>query len=643
MSYGYTGNILHVDLTTEKIYTEHPEESFYRMYGGGSALNMYYLLKEMKAGVDPLGPENVLCLSVGVTTGVSAPGMSRLVVSAKSPLTNLAGDSQSGGFFPAELKFAGYDAVIIKGRANRPLYLSIIDGEAKLHDAAHLWNKDTGVVQDSILNEIGEPRGRVLQCGIAGENDVLFSALISMCTRANGRNGMGAVMGSKQLKAICVRGRKRPEVFDNEKVKTLAKQSVELLPRLGALAQYGTPSSLMGKQQTGTLPTRNFNSGVFEGAERINGTTLWNEYLKGRETSKQNREGRATCFACNVRCKRVVEVKDTKYPVDPKYGGPEYETLAAFGSYCGVSDMAAVVKGNELCNRYGMDTLSLGGTLAWAMECVENNLLNPEDLDGLDLRFGNGDAMIAMIEKIAKKDGAGAILGMGSERAADHWGLGHDYLTTTKKQETPGHMPHIKLTCALIYAINPFGSDHQSHEHDPVYEDDGYSHYQDRLSLLGLTSPQPYMSLNAEKVRFARKTQYFYSFDDTMGWCQFVWGPAWHVYGPEHAIRMIRAVTGWADFNIEELLNIGERRINLMRAFNAREGADYSLDTLPEKFHTKTLSGGASNGVNIDKKQLQEAIREYYNQAGWNLETGNPERQTYERLHLGWVADSLAL
>ncbi|MDJ0622446.1 MAG: aldehyde ferredoxin oxidoreductase N-terminal domain-containing protein, partial [Desulfocapsaceae bacterium] len=225
MSYGYTGKILHVDLTTEKIHIEHQEEWFYRMYGGGSALNMYYLLKEMKAGVDPLGPENVLCLSVGVTTGVSAPGMSRLVVSAKSPLTKLAGDSQSGGFFPAELKFAGYDAVILKGRANRPLYLSIIDGEVKLHEAGHLWGKDTGSVQDIILAEIGEPRARVLQCGIAGENHVLFSALISMCTRANGRNGMGAVMGSKNLKAVCVRGRKHPEVFETETVKQLAKQS----------------------------------------------------------------------------------------------------------------------------------------------------------------------------------------------------------------------------------------------------------------------------------------------------------------------------------------------------------------------------------------------------------------------------------
>lgn len=643
MGYGYTGNILRVDLTTEELTVESQDETFYRTYGGGSALNMYYLLKEMKAGIDPLGPDNLLCLSTGVTTGVAAPGLSRLVVSAKSPLTGLAGDSQSGGFFPAELKFAGFDAIIVKGKANRPVYLSVLNGKAQLHDADHLWGKDVGEVENLIKNECGEPKANVLQCGIAGENQVLFSALISMGSRANARNGLGAVMGSKNLRAICVRGKQHPEVFDKEAIKQLARESVELLPRLGGLAQYGTPSSLIGKHDTGTLPTRNFNSGVFEGAKAINGMQLWDNYLKGRETDNQNREGRATCFACNVRCKRVVEVTDGKHKVDPQYGGPEYESLASFGSYCGVDDLNAVVKCNELCNRYGMDTLSLGGTLAWAMECVEEGLLSVEQLDGIDLRFGNADAMIEMTIKIARRDGVGDILALGSERAADHWEMGHEFLTTTKKQETPGHMPHIKLTCGLIYAVNPFGADHQSHEHDPVYEEDGYEPYQDRLSYIGFDNPQPYMSLNPEKVRFARRTQYFYSFDDTMAWCQFVWGPAWHVFGPEHAVKMMRAVSGWEDFDIEELLTMGERRVNLMRAFNAREGADYQLDTVPEKFITKGLSGGATDGVKIDRKQLQEAIAEYYRQAGWDTKSGNPSKETYERLGIGWVKQAIEL
>ena len=642
MAYGYTGNILRVDLTTEELTIENRPEEFYRKYGGGSALNMYYLLTEVAGGVDPLGPDNLLCLSTGVTTGISVPGLSRLVVSAKSPLTGLAGDSRSGGFFPAGLKFAGFDAVIVKGRANRPLYLSIIDGVPKLHEAAHLWGRDTGEVQKTIQDELDEPKARVLQCGIAGEKGVLFSALISICSRASGRNGMGAVMGAKNLRAIAVRGKKHPNVFDGDTIKRLARESAELLPRLGSLSQLGTPSSLMGKQDTGTLPTRNFASGVFEGAEKINGTTLWNDYLKGRETANQNKEGRATCYGCNARCKRVVEVKEGKYPVDPIYGGPEYETLASFGSYCGVDDLNAIVKCNELCNRYGMDTLSAGGTLAWAMECVENGLLTPGELDGVELRFGAADAMVTMLEKIARREGAGDILAMGSERAADHWGKGHQYLTTTKKQETPGHMPHIKLTCALIYAVNPFGADHQSHEHDPVYEGDGYQFYADRLAAIGCSNPQPYMSLNAEKVRFARRTQYFYSFDDTMSWCQFVWGPAWHIFGPDHAVKMVRAASGWQDFDLEELLTIGERRVNLMRAFNAREGADYQLDILPEKFHTKALSGGPSDGVAIDRQQLRQAVSEYYAQAGWDPASGNPTPETYERLGIGWVTERLA-
>ncbi|WP_167506035.1 aldehyde ferredoxin oxidoreductase family protein [Desulfosediminicola flagellatus] len=643
MGYGYTGNILRVDLTNEKLTVEHQDENFYRKYGGGSALNMYYLLKEMKGGVDPLGPDNLLCFSTGVTTGIAAPGLSRLVVSAKSPLTGLAGDSQSGGFFPAELKFSGFDAIIIKGKADRPLYLSIINGTPKLHEAVHLWGKDTGEVESEIQKEVGEPKAMVLQCGIAGEKLVRFAALISMRSRANARNGMGAVMGSKNLRAICVRGKQRPEVFDKEAIKALSRESAELLPRLGGLAKYGTPSSLIGKHDTGTLPTRNFNSGVFEGANAINGMQLWNDYLKGRESDNQNKEGRATCYGCNVRCKRVVEVKEGKYTVDPQYGGPEYESLASFGSYCGVDDLSAVVKCNELCNRYGMDTLSLGGTLAWAMECIEEGLLTVDQLDGIDLRFGNADAMIEMVTKIAQRDGVGDILALGSERAADHWGKGHEYLTTTKKQETPGHMPHIKLTCGLIYAVNPFGCDHQSHEHDPVYEEGGYEPYEDRLTSIGLTTPQPYMSLNPEKVRFARRTQYFYSFDDTMSWCQFVWGPAWHVYGPDHAVKMMRAASGWEDFDIEELLTIGERRVNLMRAFNAREGADYKLDTVPEKFITKGLKGGPTDGVKIDREQLQAAITEYYLQAGWDSESGNPTKKTYERLGIEWVAEELGM
>lgn len=643
MGYGYTGNILRVDLTKEELTVEHQDDAFYRKYGGGSALNMYYLLKEMEGGVDPLGPDSLLCFSTGVTTGISVPGLSRLVVSAKSPLTGLAGDSQSGGFFPAELKFAGFDAIIIKGKANRPLYLSIINNKAQLHEAGHLWGKDTGEVQNLIQEELGEPKAKVLQCGIAGEKQVQFAAIISMCTRANGRNGMGAVMGGKNLRAICVRGKQHPEVFDIETVRQLAKESTELLPRLGGLAQYGTPSSLMGKHNTGALPTSNFNSGEFEGAEAISGMRLWNDYLKGRESENQNKEGRATCYGCNVRCKRVVEVKEGKYTVDPQYGGPEYETLASFGSYCGVDDMSAVVKCNELCNRYGMDTLSLGGTLAWTMECVEEGLLSLEQLDGIELRFGNAEAMVEMVTKIARRDGVGDILALGSERAADHWGMGHEYLTTTKKQETPGHMPHIKLTCGLIYAVNPFGCDHQSHEHDPAYEDGGYEPYADRLSYIGLSKPQAYMSLNPEKVRFARRTQYFYSFDDTMSWCQFVWGPAWHVFGPEHAVKMMRAASGWEDFDIEELLTMGERRVNLMRAFNAREGADYKLDTVPEKFMTKGLKGGSTDGVKIDREQLQEAITEYYRQAGWDAQSGNPMKQTYERLGIGWVAEALEM
>jgi len=627
MPNGYNGKILHVDLTAGKLEIEEPDEKFYRTYLGGSAMGAYYLLKNTPPGADPLGAENTLSVMVGVTTGAPFSGQSRVVVTAKSPSTGLVGDSQAGGFWPAELKAAGFDGVVIHGKAKKPVYLWLHDGQAELRDAAQLWGKFTADVEDAIRAELNDPRIHVLQCGPAGERGVRFSALINHANRANGRTGMGAVMASKNLKAIAVRGRNRPPLADPEGVKALAKWGADHFEEsdVAGLGLLGTAEIVMGQSNGGGLPTRNWSSGYFEGAEAISGQTMADTVLKERDT----------CFGCVVRCKRVVEITDGPYKVDPRYGGPEYETIATMGSYCGVSDLAAVCYANQLCNMYGMDTISCGATIAWAMDCFEQGLITTKETDGIELRFGNADALVQMVERIAKREGFGRVLGEGSARAAQELGLGQDLVVAVKGHELPAHMPQVKRSLALIYAVNPFGADHQSHEHDP-----SYAEYPERMAEMGLMDPQPKYALNAEIVRYALYQQWLYSCMDSLSVCQFVFGPAWQLYGPSHLVDAVRTVTGW-DASLWELLKAGERRVNLLRAFNAREGAGAEMDTMPPKMSVP-LQGGASDGIAVTAEEFARAKALYYQMAGWD-ESGRPTRAKLEELALGWVADELKL
>ena len=630
MPYGYSGKILHVDLTTGRLEIEEPEERFYRRYLGGSALGMHYALRLIPPGADPLGPENVLILSLGVTTGAAISGQSRVTATAKSPLSGAIGDSQAGGFWPAEARYAGFDAFVIRGRAEKPVYLWVQDGEAELRDAAHLWGQPTGQVQAAIREELGDPKIEVLQCGPAGERGVRFAALINMSNRANGRTGMGAVMGSKNLRAVAVRGHRKPEIADREALAALAKWGAQHFPQsdVYGMGLYGTAAVLAPQHRRGGLPTRNWSSGVFEGYEAISGETMSDTILQKRDT----------CYACVVRCKRVVETEFQGQKVDPLYGGPEYETLATFGSYCGVDDLNAIAYANQLCNMYGLDTISCGATVAFAMDCFERGLLTPADTDGLELRFGNAEAMVRTVEAIALRRGLGDLLAEGTARAAARIGRGaEDLVVAVKGHDLPAHMPEVKRSLALIYAVNPFGADHQSSEHDPSYES-GYPHYRERLSALDLLDPQPKFSLGPEKVRYALYTQWFYSMLDSLNVCQFVWGPAWHLYGPGQLVEMVRAVTGW-EMSLWELMKVGERRVNMMRAFNAREGFDREHDVLPPKLAQPKV-GGPSDGLAVPPEELERAKDIYYAMSGWD-EQGVPTRAKLEELSLGWVADLL--
>ena len=629
MPYGYTGKILHVDLTKGLLTVEEPPESFYRKYLGGSAMGMDYILRGMPSGADPLGPENILTLMAGVSTGAAISGQSRLNANAKSPISGGIGDSQSGGFFPAELKFAGYDGIVIKGKSPKPVYLAIIEGKAELRDANHLMGKITGEVDDIIHKEV-DPKAEILQHGPAAEKGILFSTLVSMSNRHNGRTGMGLVMASKNLKAVVVRGTKKPEIFDPKALIALNKTGPKQIPLNGdmdGLAKYGTASVVMFNNAIGTLPTNNYTEGQFEDPEPISGEKMAETILKSRDT----------CFACVVRCKRVVEVTEGPYKSAPKYGGPEYETIGTFGSYCGVNDLAAIARASQVCNEYGVDTIACGATIAFAIECYEKNIISKEQTGGLELKFGDAEVMLKVLDQIVNNEGVlGKVLSQGSERASKIWGNGADEcLITVKGAEMPAHMPQAKRSLGLIYAVNPFGADHQSSEHDPYYEEGMSDFNLDRLKLMGLSTPQPLYSLSEEKVRFAYETELFYSMMDSAELCQFVYGPTWTLYGPKETVEMMQAVTGW-DLTLEELLEVGRRRLNLFRIFNAREGFGRKDDKLPKKFFKALQGKGPTAGIALTHEEIETAIDHYYKMAGWTPD-GVPTRETIEALDIAWA------
>lgn len=620
--------ILDVDLTHHKVSTRTVEGETYRLYPGGSALGLYLMLQEIGVGIEPLSPENMLIFSVAPITGLPISGQSRMVVTTKSPLSGGIGDSQAGGFFPVHLKANGYDAVVFRGRSPNPVYL-YIDGERiELRDAQNLWGRITGETEELIKEELGEKNLEIAQIGPAGENLVRYACIINMCNRANGRTGTGAVMGSKHLKAVVVKKARPIKAYDPEGFKSLTKNVLKRIQNnatISGLGEHGTDGDLEGFHEEGFLATKNWSTGYFpEGAKNITGTTMSETILKERDT----------CHACAIRCKRVVEVPGK---VDPLYGGPEYETCATFGSYCGITHIETVALANQLCNAYGLDTISCGSTIAFAMECYEKGLLNEHDTDGLKMTFGNDDVIPILIERIAKREGFGDLLAEGSARAAKKIGDEAVPLSmSVKGQEMPAHMPQMKPSVGLVYAVNPFGADHQSSEHDVFLTMPPDSQERIWLAQLGLWKGyDDYFALDDHKVLFAWNTQRFLSILDTLCLCQFAWGPAWQLYGPPDLVDLCKYGLGW-ETSLFELMTIGERRINMMRYFNAREGFTKKDDTLPERIFTP-LPEGPSKGIHVDKTTFEKAKESYYQFAGWDAKTGNPTEATLRRLSLEWL------
>jgi len=633
MPHGYSGKILRVDLTEEKIEVEEPGELFFRKYMGGATLGAYYLLKELDPGIDPLGPKNKIIFAASVVTGAPVSGFCRYAIVSKSPLTGGIADTQAGGWWAPQLKFAGYEAIIVEGQAEKPVYLWIDDGEVKIKDAKKIWGKDTGETQKIIREELGDEKIRIASTGQAGENLVRYACVLNELKHANGRLGMGAVMGSKNLKAIAVRGSGDINMADEKTVGERAKwfaQNFKDNVSNDRVSEYGTAELVNALNEGGMLPTENFKTGYFENAENLSGERMTEEILvKG--------EG---CYACPVKCKRVVKTEEP-YEVNPKYGGPEYETIGALGSFCCVDDLVAVSKGNELCNKYGLDTISTGNSIAFAMECFENGVIDEKDTGGIELEFGNADAMVKLVDKIAKREGIGDLLAEGVMRAAEKLGEeAEKYAMHSKGEEIAMHDGRAKGMVGFGYMVGPLGGDHVVVEHDTDFDESALDTWVEQAKPLALIERIEAAGMDYQKIRQFMYLQNHFSMMDSLALCVFSFAPV-RTLTMEHLVELVNAITGW-ESSLWELMKQGEKRVTMFRAFNVREGFTPEDDSLPDRLY-EPIKSGPLKGLANDREEYEEAKRLYYEMMGWDKETGAPKKSKLIEMDLEWLIDELKI
>lgn len=621
MANGYNGKILRVNLSQGTTSVETLDEMFCRQHLGGAGFVAYYLMKEIKPKTDPLGPENKLFFMAGPVTGLPLSGSGRNCVGTKSPLTGGIAKSEVGGFWGAEMRHAGYDGIIIEGRAAKPVYLWIKDGEVSIKDAGHLWGKTTKETEEGIRKELGDEQVRVATIGPGGENMARFACVINDLKEAAGRGGTGAVMGSKNLKAIAVRGTSMPETADPDGIKNFRQWLLDNPKRWAAAHEYGTgsPASMTGGVAIGNMPIRNFRDGEFPDVTKIHGGAV-------KDTIRIGMDG---CYACIVRCKKVVKV-DQPFTVDPDYGGPEYETLAALGSCCGVNDLKAIAKGNELCNANSLDTISTGVTVAFGMECFENGLLTNKDTGGIELRFGNGEAMVKVIELIARREGIGDLLAEGSRKAAERIGQGAEkFAMNVKGLELPMHDPRPKAILGLGYSVNPHGADHCMNMHDTMFT--ASTPLLDSLHPLGILEPLPADDLSPSKVNMFRYWRQGRLLADSLVVCSIV------PFTVGVLIDLTKTVTGW-DTGMVELLKVSERTLTLFRMFNLREGLSMADDKLPARYFESHKGGPTADTQYEGREQnLNKARSYYYSLMGWD-KSGVPTPETLEALDIAWAS-----
>lgn len=628
MMRGVAGKILRVELTSRSITVDQPDEGFYRSYLGGAGFVSYFLLKEVPRGIDALDPQNRLIFACGPLTGLAMPGVTRNCVGAKSPLTGGYAKSEVGGFFPMALKKTGYDAVIVTGRADRPVYLLMTDGRVELRDASHLWGKTVLDAQDAIAAETGEKAIRTAAIGPAGENRVRFACIMNDAKGAAGRGGLGAVMGSKNLKAIAAAGKWTPDVANPTKIRELTLMMNRGFYENPLFGKYlhdvgtGSEAGMVGGNEIGNLPSYNFDVNFFEGTPKITADRIIEQYGKGMEG----------CAACGVRCKRVVEMGEP-WNVNKRSAGSEYESLAALGAVCGVDDLAAILKAADLANLYGLDTISLGVTIGFAMECVERGILTSAETDGIDLRFGNAEALVQMVEMIARRRGIGSLLADGTRRAAETLGRGAEALAMhVKGLEIPMHEPRVKQGLGVIYAVEAQGADHCAGMHDTLITRDSPAF--EHLRGMGATRPLPADDLSDDKMATQKAAHLWSLFRDALVSCNFV---PWTI---DESVDSVRAATGWS-YTTHEALKLGERIATLGRLFNLREGITAAEDGLPKRMFGPTRRGALRHG-GIDEKKFRRAVRTFYGLMGWDMDTGVPTPGKLRDLNIAWAADELA-
>jgi len=599
MLYGYAGKIARIDLTSGKVQTDILKDLAFQ-YIGGKGFGAKILYEELTPRIDPYEPSNLLIFATGPVNGLILSGAAKLCAVFKSPLTGIWGESQSGGHFAPHLKRAGYDMLIISGRSENPVYITIEDEEIKFRDASHLWGKDAFETEDIIKRDHGKEL-QVLSIGPAGENLVRYACITHDRGRQFGRCGAGAVMGSKKLKAVAVKGSGNIEVSKPEELeKFRVELNEKIKERLKTLKEYGTPAIMALTNTTGTLPTKYWMDGEFEGFEKINAETLKRRFV---ERSK-------ACFACTVACGKISVVRKVSdiLPLgsfatytESRVEGPEYETLFALGSLCGNDNLESIIKANEICDRLGLDTISAGNTIAFAMECYEKGIITREETEGLSLTFGNHEAIIAMLKNIAYRKGFGNVLAEGVKRAAEIIGKGSEkFAVHVKGLEPPGYDPRGLKGVALAYAISCRGACHLRHM---AYRPNLTGNHPfregkiDRLSYEG----------QAEMVK---EQEDFYTLVDCMVLCKFVCLPT---IGPilwDELVKLYLIITG-IEVGKEELLRVAERINNLVRQFNLREGISRKDDVLPERFLKEPLKGQV-----VEKEKLDKMLDRYYKLRG---------------------------
>jgi len=611
--YAYTGKILYVDLTARKHRTETFDEDFAKTFIGGTGFGVKMLIDNLKPGIDPFDPENLLIYSVGATSGTLLPcTASKFGVFAKSPATNLFGEAYSTGQFGAELRMAGYDIIVITGKASKPAYLWIDDGSVQIKDASRLWGMSTWDVEQAIRDELGDQNVRVSAIGKAGENLVRLACLINDRFRAAGRTGLGAVMGSKNLKALAVRGTKDVGVSDTGGMEEFCK---DLFGRAKgpATAKYrglGTAANMLVLNAQGCLPTRNYQDACFEGIEKISGERVNEKYV----TKIQG------CSACPCRCEHIAQVKEGEFK--GAVARVEYEPMMAFGSYCGVDDLEALIKALEYCDTYGVDAIGTGIVVGFAMECFEKGLITKEDTGGLELVFGNGAAMADMVRKIACREDIGALFAEGVKRASEKLGQGSEhYAMHIKGLEMTGYDVRSLKTCALGYAVSRRGGDHQRHG--------SYG-----WDLSGKVNR---FTADAGRGKLVMEDEDLYAVVDSMILCKFT-RTIWKVY--DDIARAFSIVSG-IPMTAEEMGKAGERINNLARIFNIREGLTREDDTLPPRAMEDPILSGVGAGNFVSREELDIMLDGYYEARGWT-KSGIPAISKLEELGLSAYADILA-